>query len=137
MGVTARTRGCADDLASACGDADGTLVARVLDAVRATRAIAEAGETPQSKLIDNYHSTETDQGQVRSRVPEGEIAALQQLAGEGQPQAARRVAELLELDGKTEEATQWWRRAAALGDEDATAYVAYCLQGAVGSELDL
>lgn len=128
MGVNVRTGGCADDLASDRGVADEALVARVLDAVRAAGAVADTRKTSQSEVIDIDHGHRTTE-RVLNRVPEGEIAALQRLAKrEGQPQAARRVAELLELNGETDVAAQWWLLAASLGDEDATAYVAHCLQ---------
>jgi hypothetical protein len=45
------------------------------------------------------------------------------LAEKGDPESARRLAELLELHGCNVEAVTWWHRAAAFGDEDAILYV--------------
>ena len=41
----------------------------------------------------------------------------------GDPPSARRAAELFELAGDKNQAADWWRRAAALGDLDAIDYV--------------
>lgn len=46
-----------------------------------------------------------------------------QSAAAGDPAAARRVAELLELAGLDDLAPDWWHVAAALGDPDAADYV--------------
>ncbi|QFZ22789.1 hypothetical protein [Saccharothrix syringae] len=52
-----------------------------------------------------------------------ELIACLRRAGEGDPASARRVAELLELQERAEEAVAWWCRAAEAGDRDAIAYL--------------
>jgi hypothetical protein len=42
---------------------------------------------------------------------------------EGDGWSCRQVAELLEVQGRTEDAWAWWQRAAAAGDEDAQDYL--------------
>jgi hypothetical protein len=44
-------------------------------------------------------------------------------AEKGDSGSARRVAELLELNNRNDEAVTWWHRAADLGDEDAIDYI--------------
>jgi hypothetical protein len=44
-------------------------------------------------------------------------------AEKGDSGSARRVAELLELNNRNDEAVAWWHRAADLGDEDAIDYI--------------
>jgi len=56
--------------------------------------------------------------------PYAELADCLQEASEGRVDAARRVAELLELLDRPKEAAVWWHRAAESGDRDAIMYVA-------------
>jgi folylpolyglutamate synthase/dihydropteroate synthase len=55
--------------------------------------------------------------------PNDELAHSVKRAERGEPGSARRVAELLELTNRNDEAAKWWHRAADLGDEDAIDYV--------------
>lgn len=52
-----------------------------------------------------------------------ELSAAIVAGNAGDPASARRAAELLELGGRHDIATQWWQYAAGLGDSDAVAYV--------------
>jgi hypothetical protein len=53
-----------------------------------------------------------------------ELAYFERQAAEkGDGWSCRRAAELSEVLGRREEASEWWRRAAAAGDEDAQDYV--------------
>lgn len=56
--------------------------------------------------------------------PYAELADCLQEASKGRADAARRVAELLELLDRPKEAAAWWHRAAESGDRDAIMYVA-------------
>ena len=52
-----------------------------------------------------------------------ELEYYQSFAERAGASCALRVAELLELLNRDEEAAEWWRRAAHLGDRDAIAYL--------------
>ena len=54
---------------------------------------------------------------------ERELALYYQCARGGNAAATRRVAELLDLLDREEEAVAWWHRATAAGDPDAVDYV--------------
>lgn len=132
MGVDQRGFTCADDLASDIGPVSDGLVARIMKVVRATDPLADDVERPVSTSIRNR----TREGGSLSTMSLVEPSVLQvdreiecylQMAHGGDAQAARRLAELLELAHNEEEATVWWRRAAKLGDADAAAYVKYIL----------
>ncbi|WP_406636598.1 hypothetical protein [Amycolatopsis sp. WGS_07] len=56
--------------------------------------------------------------------PHTELARCVQEAEKGRGDAARRVAELLELLDRPKDAAVWWHRAAVSGDRDAKWYVA-------------
>jgi TPR repeat protein len=58
--------------------------------------------------------------------PHCDLAAHIAAADQGDPAAARRVAELYEVidDGISPNAKRWWYRAAQMGDLDARDYVA-------------
>jgi hypothetical protein len=56
--------------------------------------------------------------------PASELSACRERAELGDARSARRLAELLELTDQHTEAGAWWHRAAALGDQDAVAYLA-------------
>lgn len=56
--------------------------------------------------------------------PASELTVCREHAELGDAGSARRLAELLELTGQHTEAGAWWHRAAALGDQDAAAYLA-------------
>lgn len=57
-----------------------------------------------------------------------ELTLCRQQAEEGDAASARRVAEILEIQDKVDDAAAWWQRAAAGGDPDAQLYVRDVLQ---------
>lgn len=64
---------------------------------------------------------------MREDVARQEIAECEGRARQGDPSAARRLAELFELLLDDEQASSWWLCAAALGDPDAVDIVNYGL----------
>ncbi|MFD4190804.1 hypothetical protein [Amycolatopsis thermoflava] len=59
---------------------------------------------------------------------QAELELYRRYAHEGDAEAARRAAELYDLLDNEETAEQWWRLAAALGDQDAIDYVDHFLK---------
>ena len=57
-----------------------------------------------------------------------ELAACERRAKEGDAESARRAAELHEALHEFTTAANWWRKAAALGDQDAIDHVKYILR---------
>uniref|UniRef100_UPI003F497CE9 hypothetical protein n=1 Tax=Amycolatopsis sp. CA-082387 TaxID=3239918 RepID=UPI003F497CE9 len=132
MGVDQRGR--ADDLARhAEVDSEGA-VARIMDAVRATDPLARAHSATLTHRGEGgaCQPNEYDVRAVALTVDDvplllEELQAHIHRAEQGDASAARRVAELLELMNRDEDAAGWWRRAGSLGDAAAVAYVKYIL----------
>ncbi|GGU32185.1 hypothetical protein [Lentzea flava] len=74
--------------------------------------------------VEMPQSTADEGGSWSRDWPASELSACRERAELGDARSARRLAELLEFTDQHTEAGAWWHRAAALGDQDAVAYLA-------------
>ncbi|QXV63551.1 hypothetical protein [Amycolatopsis sp. TNS106] len=132
MGVDQRGR--ADDLARHTEVAPEESVARIMNAVRATDPLGPHHSDALGFPAENGEARPIDDGSTTIAVGDNNtLLLLDQLefhthrAELGEAASARRVAELLELMNRKEDAIDWWHRAARLGDSAAAAYVKYIL----------
>jgi hypothetical protein len=96
-------------------------LAKVLDALGAVETPDATGCSARLRAgLAPALGDQADRPEVRL---EDEFTACLRQAEEGDPASTRRVAELLELNERTQEAAAWWCRAAKAGDRDAIAYL--------------
>jgi hypothetical protein len=99
----------------------GSVLARVLDRSTGSEAPSAVAGNPVRVRANRVPAPGGRQGRPTSPHDQ-ELAACLRRAEEGDPASARRVAELLELKDRQDDALDWWRRAAEAGDLDAILY---------------
>lgn len=131
MGVRQQNRECPNPSLPQAEHRD--QVARVVRAVRATLPVScldgarQAGHALAGMPTPSGTARPIEQW-VSPDLVRAELVVREREALGGDADSARRVAELLEALHEFDQAEQWWRKAADLGDEDAIDHVRYLLR---------